>query len=81
MIALQGPNASEKLSPILDEGSKDAANLKYYTFVKGSIRSQLHYFCNWLHWRWWFELYVPNNAASEIWKALLENEASWSRCT
>ena len=28
LIALQGPNASEKLSPILDERSKYAANLK-----------------------------------------------------
>lgn len=75
LIALQGPNASEKLSPILDEGSKDAANLKYYTFVKGSI---LGHNCiisaTGYTGAGGFELYVPNNAASEIWKALLENE-------
>ena len=74
LIALQGPNASEKLSPILDEGSKDAANLKYYTFVKGSI---LGHNCiisaTGYTGAGGFELYVPNNAASEIWMALLEN--------
>ena len=74
LIALQGPNASEKLSPILDEGSKDAANLKYYTFVKGSILGQNCIIsATGYTGAGGFELYVSNNAASEIWKALLEN--------
>ena len=50
-------------------------NLKYYTFVKGSI---LGHNCGISATGYTgaggFELYVPNNAASEIWKALLENE-------
>ena len=75
LIALQGPNSSEKLSPILDDGFKDATNLEYYTFVEGLI---LGHNCiisaTGYTGAGGFEIYVPNDAASEIWNVLLEND-------
>ena len=73
LIALQGPNATKSLSPILDDNSKSAAELLYYTFESANI---LGHKCiisaTGYTGSGGFELYIPNESASEIWNALIE---------
>jgi aminomethyltransferase len=73
LIALQGPNSSSKLSQLLNDCSKDAAKLKYYTFTEAKV---LGHNCivsaTGYTGAGGFEIYMPNEAASEIWTALLD---------
>ena len=74
LIALQGPNSSSKLSPLLNDCSKDAAELKYYTFTEAKV---LGHNCivsaTGYTGAGGFEIYMPHDAASEVWTALLED--------
>lgn len=72
LIALQGPNATEKLRPLIS--NEDPGNLKYYTFFETEV---LGHNCivsaTGYTGAGGYEIYMPNDSASEIWQALLSN--------
>ena len=72
LIALQGPNATKALSTILDENSKSAEELLYYTFESANIQGHnCIVSATGYTGAGGYELYIPNEAASEIWNALI----------
>ena len=72
LIALQGPNATEKLRPLIS--NEDPGDLKYYTFFETEV---LGHNCivsaTGYTGAGGYEIYMPNDSASEIWQALLSN--------
>ena len=75
LIALQGPNSAEKLRPILDKEYKSTADLKYYTFKEATIQGHKCIIsATGYTGAGGFEIYMPNNAASEIWTSLINND-------
>ncbi|MEC7653788.1 MAG: glycine cleavage system aminomethyltransferase GcvT [Bacteroidota bacterium] len=73
LIALQGPNAISKIVPLIDSGSPNLGELKYYTFTETKV---MGFDCivsaTGYTGAGGFEIYMPNDAASKIWTALLE---------
>jgi aminomethyltransferase len=73
LIALQGPNATNKLQPLMDEGECNPGDLKYYTFRQGKV---LGHDCiisaTGYTGAGGYELYIPNAGAKDIWGALSE---------
>ena len=73
LIALQGPNASAALKPLVDEGGIDPEKLKYYTFTKGEIMgADCIISATGYTGSGGFELYIPNSSAGKIWEALID---------
>jgi aminomethyltransferase len=71
LIALQGPKSTEKLTPLMDVNPGD---LKYYTFMRADILgTECIVSATGYTGSGGYELYIPNNKASEIWDALLNS--------
>jgi len=73
LIALQGPNATDKLLPLIDSGASNPGDLKYYTFTETKV---LGHDCivsaTGYTGAGGYEIYMPNEAASSIWEALID---------
>ena len=74
LIALQGPNATEKLTPLMD---KDPGELKYYTFMRADIMgTECIVSATGYTGSGGYELYIPNRKATEIWDAFLKADVT-----
>jgi len=74
LIALQGPKATEKLTPLMDANPGD---LKYYTFMRADILgTECIVSATGYTGSGGYELYIPNSQASEIWDALLKADVT-----
>ncbi len=72
LIAVQGPNADQLVQRLTDTEVK---NIPYYQFEYGAINGLDNVIISATGYTGsgGFELYMPNNYAVDIWKALLEN--------
>jgi aminomethyltransferase len=74
LIALQGPNATEKLAPLMETSP---GKLKYYTFIRAEILGvECIVSATGYTGAGGYELYIPNNNASEIWDALINADVT-----
>lgn len=74
LIALQGPNASKALAPLLSEADKSATDLSYYTFTTAPLFGQECIIsATGYTGAGGFELYLPNDIAEQVWQALLDS--------
>ena len=71
LMAVQGPLVAKALQPLT---SVDLANMKYYTFVRGTFAGVDNVIISATGYTGsgGFELYVHNNSAATIWDAVLE---------
>jgi aminomethyltransferase len=74
LIALQGPNATEKLAPLMDTSPSE---LKYYTFIRAEILGvECIVSATGYTGSGGYELYIPNNNAPAIWDALIKDNVT-----
>jgi len=74
LIALQGPNATEKLSPLMHTSPSE---LKYYTFIRAEILGvECIVSATGYTGAGGYELYIPNNNAPAIWDALIKDNVT-----
>lgn len=74
LLALQGPRAAEILAPLLEDDGRDAlANLKYYASMPARVAgAEVLLARTGYTGEDGFELYVDNEGAPALWRALLE---------
>lgn len=79
LVAVQGPAAAEILLALVDEGERDAVrDMKYYTAVPARVLGAEALIARTGYTgEDGFEVYVPNDRAAALWRALLESGESY----